>query len=71
MLESSLWKIEYFLLMYQKSQSYLFKKYRDQHTCLHSKVSEFLRNFEFCNWHAMRGGLMLPDSISEEKLEID
>ena len=23
------------------------------------------------NWHAMRGGLMLPDSVSEEKIEID
>ena len=38
---------------------------------LHIRVIEFLRNFEFHNWHAMRGGLMLPDSISEEKLEID
>ena len=36
-----------------------------------TRVIEFLRNFEFRNWHAMRGGLMLPDSISEEKLEID
>ena len=36
-----------------------------------SRVIEFLRNFEFRNWHAMRGGLMLPDSIFEEKLEID
>ena len=35
------------------------------------RVIEFLRNFEFRNWHAMRGELMLPDSISEEKLEID
>ena len=34
-------------------------------------VVEFLRNFEFHNWHVMRGGPMLPDSISEEKLEID
>ena len=38
---------------------------------LYIRVIEFLRNFEFHNWHAMRGGLMLPDSISEEKLEID
>ena len=39
------------------------------HICI--RVIEFLRNFEFRNWHTMRGGLMLPDSISEEKLEID
>ena len=38
---------------------------------LNIRVIEFLRNLEFRNWHAMRGGLMLPDSISEEKLEID
>ena len=38
---------------------------------LYIRVIEFSRNFEFRNWHAMRGGLMLPDSISEEKLEID
>ena len=37
---------------------------------INSRVIEFLRNFEFRNWHAMRGGLMLPDSISEEKLKI-
>ena len=36
-----------------------------------SRVIELLRNIEFRNWHAMRGGLMLSDSISEEKLEID
>ena len=36
-----------------------------------TRMIEFLRNFEFRNWHAVRGGLMLPDSISEEKLEID
>ena len=35
------------------------------------RVIKFLRNFEFHNWHTMRGELMLPDSISEEKLEID
>ena len=35
------------------------------------RVIEFLRNFEFRNWNTMRGELMLPDSISEEKLEID
>ena len=33
------------------------------------RVIEFLRNFELHNWHTMRGELMLPDSISEEKLE--
>ena len=38
---------------------------------LNIRVIEFLRNFVFHNWHAMRGGLMLPDSISEEKFEID
>ena len=38
---------------------------------INTRVIEFLRNFEFRNWHTMRGGLMLPDSISEEKLEID
>ena len=38
---------------------------------LHTRVIEFLKNFEFRNWHSMRGRLMLPDSISEEKLEID
>ena len=38
---------------------------------IYVRVIEFLRNFEFRNWHAMRGGLMLPDSISEETLEID
>ena len=38
---------------------------------LHTRVIEFLRNFEFRNCHAIRGGLMLPDSISEKKLEID
>ena len=32
---------------------------------------EFLRMYKFCNLHLMRGGLMLPDSISEEKLKID
>ena len=37
----------------------------------YTRVIEFLRNFEFRNWHAMRGGLMLPDLISEEKIEID
>ena len=31
-----------------------------------SRVIEVLRVFEFRNWHLMRGGLMLPDSISEE-----
>ena len=35
------------------------------------RVINDLGIFEFHNWHAMRGGLMLPDSISEEKLEID
>ena len=35
-----------------------------------TRVIEFLRNFEFRKWHTMRGGLMLPDSIYEEKLEI-
>ena len=35
------------------------------------RVIEFLRIFEFRNWHVMRGGLILLDSISEEKLEID
>ena len=38
---------------------------------LNTSVIEFLGNFEFRNWHAMRGGLMFPDFISEEKLEID
>ena len=37
---------------------------------LHIRVIKFLKNFEFHKWHAMRGGLMLPDSISEEKLRI-
>ena len=36
-----------------------------------NSVIEFLRNFEFHNWYLMRGGLMLPDSFSEEKLKID
>ena len=30
-----------------------------------------LRIFKFRNWHLMRGGLVLPDSIPEEKLKID
>ena len=47
----------------------IFDFWKDQ--LLHIRVIEFLRNFEFRNWHTMRGGLMLPDSISEEKLEID
>ena len=38
---------------------------------IYVRVIKFLRIFEFCNWHAMRGGQMLPESISEEKLEID
>ena len=38
---------------------------------LYIRVIDFLRNFEFHNWHAMRDALMLPDSIFEEKLEID
>ena len=38
---------------------------------LNTRVIEFLGNFEFHNWHAMRGRLMLSDSISEEKLKID
>ena len=38
---------------------------------IYIRVIEFLRNFEFRNWHAMIGRLMLTDSISEEKLEID
>ena len=38
---------------------------------MYNRVIKFLRIFEFHNWHIMRGGLMLPDSISEEKLEID
>ena len=37
---------------------------------IYCRVIEILRNFEFGNWHSIRGGLMLPDSISEEKLEI-
>ena len=35
------------------------------------KVIEVLRICEFRNWHLMMGGLMLPDSISEEKFKID
>ena len=38
---------------------------------IYCRVIEILRNFEFGNWHSIRGGLMLPDSISEEKIEID
>ena len=38
---------------------------------IYIRVIEFLGNFEFRNWQAMRGELMLPDSISEEKIEID
>ena len=38
---------------------------------LYTRVIKFLRIFEFRNLHAMRGGLMLPDSISEEKFKID
>ena len=38
---------------------------------IYIRMIKFLRNFEFRNWQAMRGGLMLPDSISEEELEID
>ena len=40
-------------------------------TCMIIRVIEFLKNFEFRNLHIMRGGLMYPNSISEEKLEID
>ena len=36
---------------------------------VYSRVIEFLRIFEFCNLHLMRGRLMLPDSISEEELK--
>ena len=36
-----------------------------------SRVIEFLRIFKFCNLHLMRGRLMLPDSISEEKLKFN
>ena len=35
------------------------------------KMTIFLRIFEFRSWHLMRGGLMFPDPISEEKLKID
>ena len=35
------------------------------------RVIEFLRIFEFRNLHLMRGGLILPNSISEEKLKIE
>ena len=35
------------------------------------RVIEFWRISEFSNWYLMRGGLMLPDSIFEEKLKID
>ena len=38
---------------------------------LYTRVIKFLRIFEFRNLHAMRSGLMLPDSISEEKFKID
>ena len=38
---------------------------------LYTRVIKFLRLFEFHNKHLMRGGLMLPDYISEEKLKID
>ncbi len=37
----------------------------------YTRVIEFLRIFEFHNLHLMRVKLMLPDSISEEKLKID
>ena len=33
------------------------------------RVIEVLRIFEFRKWHLMRAGLILPDSISEEKLK--
>ena len=35
------------------------------------RVTKFSRIFEFCRCHLMRGALMFPDSISEEKLKID
>ena len=35
---------------------------------IYTRVIKFLRIFEFRNWHLMRGWLMLPDSISDEKL---
>ena len=31
----------------------------------------FEKKIKFCNLHLMRGKLMLPDYISEEKLKID
>ena len=48
-----------------------FMKYLSDFSLIISRVIEFLRIYEFHNWHAIRGGLMLPDSISEEKLKID
>ena len=38
---------------------------------VYTRVIEFLRIFEFHNLHPMRGRLLLPDSISEEKIKID
>ena len=45
--------------------------YQNMQVYLSYKIEGFSTNFEFRNWHTMRGGLMLPDSISEEKIEID
>ena len=54
-----------------RTKGLIFFKKKMEKLHIFFRVVEFLRNFEFHNWHAMRGGLMLPDSISEEKLEID
>ena len=37
---------------------------------MYIRVMNVLKNFDFFSWHAMRGSLMLPYSISEEKLKI-
>ena len=38
--------------------------------CIYVRVIKILRIFDFLSWHAMRGRLMLPESISEEKFKI-
>ena len=60
-------------LRYICNVKYLGRQYRGIGCTyiIHIRVIKFLRNFEFRNWHAMRGGRMLPDYISEEKLEND
>ena len=50
------WWYPHFFSMYNRFVKYI-------------RVIEFLRIFEFHNLRSMRGGLMFPDSTSEEKLK--